>query len=99
MLESRQRLDAHPLPELASMTYDQYQNPLISRYASAVMSELWSERRKFQTWRRLWVALAEAEHELGLPITQRADPAAARSAWTTSTSRRPRPTNGSCATT
>jgi adenylosuccinate lyase len=51
------------------MSYDQYQNPLVSRYASAAMIEIWSERRKFQTWRRLWVALAEAEQELGLEIT------------------------------
>ncbi len=48
---------------------NQYENPLIFRYASAEMSELWSPRRKFGTWRRLWVALAEAEAELGLPIT------------------------------
>ncbi|MBN2477064.1 MAG: adenylosuccinate lyase [Pirellulales bacterium] len=47
----------------------QYQNPLITRYASPEMSELWSPQRKFSTWRRLWIALAEAEAELGLPIT------------------------------
>mgnify|MGYP000178213357 CR=1 FL=1 len=46
-----------------------YDNPLIARYASAEMSELWGPQRKFSTWRRLWVALAEAEAELGLPIT------------------------------
>ncbi len=50
---------------------NQYDNPLISRYASAEMSALWSPQRKFSTWRRLWVALAEAEAELGLPISQR----------------------------
>lgn len=43
-----------------------YENPLVSRYASREMAELWGPRRKFSTWRRLWVALAEAEHELGL---------------------------------
>jgi adenylosuccinate lyase len=43
-----------------------YDNPLVSRYASRAMAELWGPRRKFSTWRRLWVALAEAEHELGL---------------------------------
>ena len=48
---------------------NQYENPLISRYASPEMSSLWSPRRKFGTWRRLWVALAESEAELGLPIT------------------------------
>jgi len=46
-----------------------YENPLIARYGSPEMSELWSPQRKFSTWRRLWVALAEAEAELGLPIT------------------------------
>ena len=50
--------------------HTQYDNPLIARYASAAMSELWSPQRKFSTWRRLWVALAEAEAELGLPVSQ-----------------------------
>ncbi len=49
---------------------EQYDNPLIGRYASPEMSALWSPRRKFGTWRRLWVALAEAEAELGLPISR-----------------------------
>ena len=48
---------------------NQYQNPLITRYASKKMSALWSPQRKFGTWRRLWVALAEAQAELGLPIS------------------------------
>jgi adenylosuccinate lyase len=47
---------------------NQYDNPLIARYASPQMSQLWSPQRKFSTWRRLWVALAEAEAELGLPV-------------------------------
>ncbi len=47
-----------------------YDNPLISRYASSTMCRLWSKRRIHSTWRKLWVALAEAEHELGLPITK-----------------------------
>jgi adenylosuccinate lyase len=47
---------------------DRYQDPLGSRYASPEMSAIWSPQRKFSTWRRLWVALAEAEQELGLPI-------------------------------
>jgi adenylosuccinate lyase len=51
------------------MAHDQYENPLISRYASSEMSHLWSSQRKFSTWRRLWVALAEAEQEIGLSIT------------------------------
>ena len=51
------------------MSHDQYENPLTGRYASREMSELWGAQRKFSTWRRLWVALAEAEAELGLPIS------------------------------
>jgi len=46
-----------------------YDNPLIGRYASQDMSRLWGPQRKFSTWRRLWLALAEAESELGLPVT------------------------------
>ncbi|HTN77835.1 MAG TPA: adenylosuccinate lyase [Pirellulaceae bacterium] len=49
--------------------HDRYDNPLISRYASREMAELWGDQRKFSTWRRLWVMLAEAEQELGLAIT------------------------------
>jgi adenylosuccinate lyase len=49
--------------------HDVYDNPLITRYASREMAAVWGEQRKFSTWRRLWVALAEAEAELGLPIT------------------------------
>jgi adenylosuccinate lyase len=48
-----------------------YDNPLVSRYASPEMSALWGPRRKFGTWRRLWVALAEAEAELGLAISEK----------------------------
>ena len=47
-----------------------YDNPLIERYASREMCEHFGPQKKFSTWRRLWVALAEAEHELGLPVTQ-----------------------------
>ena len=43
-----------------------YDNPLVARYASREMAELWGPQRKFSTWRRLWLALAEAEYELGL---------------------------------
>jgi adenylosuccinate lyase len=46
-----------------SQTYD---NPLVSRYAGEKMAQLWGPQRKFSTWRRLWVALAEAEQELGM---------------------------------
>ena len=48
-----------------------YDNPLIDRYASPEMSMLWGPQRKFSTWRRLWVALAEAEAQLGLPISKK----------------------------
>ena len=50
--------------------HDTYENPLISRYASREMATLWGDQRKFSTWRRLWVALAEAEAELGLPVSK-----------------------------
>ena len=52
------------------MNHDVYDNPLIGRYASTEMSQLWSPQTKHSTWRRLWVALAESERELGLNITQ-----------------------------
>lgn len=48
---------------------DVYENPLITRYASREMSHIFSDDMKFKTWRRLWIALAEAESEMGLPIT------------------------------
>jgi adenylosuccinate lyase len=49
--------------------YQTYENPLGARYASREMLHNFSPESKFRTWRRLWVALAEAEQELGLPIT------------------------------
>jgi adenylosuccinate lyase len=49
--------------------HDIYDNPLVARYASQNMCRLWSARRIHTTWRRLWVALAEAERDLGLSIT------------------------------
>ena len=51
------------------MSKDVYESPLSSRYASPYMLHLFSADMRFQTWRRLWTALARAEHELGLPIT------------------------------
>jgi adenylosuccinate lyase len=51
-----------------AQSLEQYDNPLITRYASPEMSRLWSPLRKHSTWRRLWVALAEAQAELGLAI-------------------------------
>ena len=47
-----------------------YESPLTSRYASKEMQALFSPDKKFRTWRRLWIALAETEKELGLDITQ-----------------------------
>ncbi len=49
---------------------DQFESPLIQRYASREMSFLFSPQFKFQTWRKLWIILADSERELGLPITQ-----------------------------
>ena len=46
-----------------------YENPLITRYASREMSENFSDDKKFRLWRKLWIALAESEKEMGLPIT------------------------------
>lgn len=54
------------------MAIDRYSNPLTERYASAEMSYVFSAKFKFGTWRRLWLALAEAERELGLPIPDEA---------------------------
>ena len=51
------------------MSKDRYESPLASRYASEYMLRLFSPDARYQTWRRLWVELARAEHELGLPIT------------------------------
>ena len=49
---------------------DVYESPLSERYADKQMKYLFSPDMKFRTWRRLWIALAQAEMELGLPITQ-----------------------------
>ena len=49
--------------------FDNYESPLSTRYACEAMRRNFSANRKFTTWRRLWIALAEAEHELGLPVT------------------------------
>ena len=49
--------------------HDSYQNPLCTRYAGKEMQRIFSDQQKFSTWRRLWLALAESEQVLGLPIT------------------------------
>ena len=51
------------------MPKDRYESPLSSRYASDFMLKLFSADTRIQTWRRLWVALARAEHILGLPVS------------------------------
>ena len=51
------------------MSKDKYESPLASRYASEFMLHLFSADMRIETWRRLWVALARAEHNLGLPVT------------------------------
>ena len=48
---------------------DRYISPLSERYASKEMQFIFSEDKKFRTWRKLWIALAETEKELGLDIT------------------------------
>ena len=47
-----------------------YESPLSSRYAGDEMKYVFSPDMKFKTWRKLWIALAETEKELGLPISQ-----------------------------
>ena len=49
---------------------DVWDNPLATRYASAEMTAIWSDRNRYRLWRQAWLALAEAEAELGLPITE-----------------------------
>ena len=49
---------------------DRYQSPLSERYAGKEMQYIFSPELKFRTWRRLWIALAETEMELGLPVTR-----------------------------
>ncbi|MBS0198343.1 MAG: adenylosuccinate lyase [Planctomycetes bacterium] len=49
--------------------YDAYSSPLASRNASPAMLRLWSSRHKFNSWRRIWLAVAAAQHQLGLPVS------------------------------
>jgi adenylosuccinate lyase len=57
---------AHSATRIFMDSLQFYDNPLVTRYASKEMATLWGPQRKFSTWRRLWVALAEAQFELGL---------------------------------
>ncbi len=58
-----------PMPSQPS-PHDTYTSPLASRNASPEMLRIWSPRHKFNTWRRIWLAVAEAQRECGLPITE-----------------------------
>ncbi len=49
---------------------DGYESPLSGRYASRDMQRVWSARKKFGTWRKIWLAVAEAQHETGLPVSK-----------------------------
>ena len=55
---------------MSTSEYQKYVSPLSQRYPSKEMQYLFSQEKKFRTWRRLWIALAEAEKELGLPIDE-----------------------------
>ena len=50
---------------------DKYESPLSSRYASDYMLQLFSQQKRIEVWRKLWISLAKAEHSLGLPITEK----------------------------
>ena len=80
------------------MSDERWTSPLGTRYASPAMQRLWGEPHRIGLWRRLWLALAEAEQELGLPIPTRRWPRCGRTS-TTSTSRRPRATSAASGTT
>jgi adenylosuccinate lyase len=55
---------------MSNSPHDTYTSPLATRNASAEMLRIWSARHKFQTWRRIWLAVAEAQCELGLPVSK-----------------------------
>ena len=60
---------AETFPDDALLDHRVYEHPLVQRYATKEMSFVWSPAMKFSTWRKLWTALATAEQELGLEIT------------------------------
>jgi adenylosuccinate lyase len=62
--------DSSQTAQAASAVSETPQNPLYERYASREMARLFASGHRFGTWRRLWIALAEAERELGLPISE-----------------------------
>ena len=51
------------------MSHDCYENPLITRYSSRQMAGIWGDQNRYSTWRKLWIALAESQQELGLEIS------------------------------
>ncbi len=55
---------------MTDAVYETYRSPLVTRYAGEAMIRLFSPAMKVRTWRRLWIALAEAQHELGLEVTR-----------------------------
>ena len=55
---------------MSTSKYDTYTSPLAERNASREMLALWSPRHKFNTWRKIWLAVAEAQHEMGLPVSK-----------------------------
>lgn len=61
---------ASPQTSGPTSPYDTYTSPLASRNASPEMLRLWSARHKFNTWRKIWLAVAEAQHEMGLPVSK-----------------------------
>ncbi|MFM8538992.1 MAG: adenylosuccinate lyase, partial [Planctomycetaceae bacterium] len=56
-------------PRPAADPHERWDNPLAARYASAAMAGLWSDNHRYRLWRQAWLALADAEAEHGLPIT------------------------------
>lgn len=61
---------ARPATTAADAALESYDSPLVQRYASREMVRLWAPQHRHATWRRIWLALAEAQHELGLPISR-----------------------------
>lgn len=64
-----ERIDM-PRKKTSAAGHDRFEHPLVSRYASAEMTRLWSPQQRHATWRRIWVALAESQREAGLPISE-----------------------------
>ncbi|MBU0639382.1 MAG: adenylosuccinate lyase [Planctomycetes bacterium] len=63
------RAKKKPTPSGRRSPHDAYESPLVTRYASSEMIRVWGPQKRYATWRGIWVALAEAQRELGLPIT------------------------------